>query len=269
MPSASSSNSSLSALAVPDLHGKVALVTGASTGIGAAVARTLGAQRMKVAVHYNQSEGPAREVAAAVEAAGGQALLVKADVRDSAAIRQTVAQVLQAFGRVDVLINNAGGLVQRVPIADFTDDLFDEVMHINARSMLAFCREVVPPMRSRGEGGSIINVTSIAARHGGGPGAFLYAGAKGFVSTATRGLAKELVPDRIRVNAVSPGVIDTPFHERYSTPQMMEAFKTVIPMGRVGTADECVGAFLYLASESLSSYVTGQIIEVNGGQYMP
>ncbi|MEO7393272.1 MAG: SDR family NAD(P)-dependent oxidoreductase [Ramlibacter sp.] len=254
---------------MPDLRGRVALVTGASTGIGAAVARAMGAQGMKVAVHYNQSEGPAAEVADAVRKGGGEALLVRADVRDSAAVRQSVAQVLQAFGRIDVLVNNAGGLVKRVPIADFTDELFDEVMHINARSMLAYCREVVPAMRKHGAGGSIINVTSVAARHGGGPGAFLYAGSKGFVSTATRGLAKELVGDRIRVNAVAPGVITTPFHDRYSTPQMLESFKSTIPMGRIGTADECVGAFLYFASETLSGYVTGQIIDVNGGQYMP
>jgi 3-oxoacyl-[acyl-carrier protein] reductase len=252
-----------------DLKGKVALVTGASTGIGAAVAREFGAHGMKVAVHYNQSEGPAREVADAITKAGGEALLVKADVRDSGAIRDSVDQVLRAFGHIDVLVNNAGGLVKRVPIADFTDELFDEVMHINARSMLAYCREVVPAMRKQGIGGSIINVTSVAARHGGGPGAFLYAGSKGFVSTATRGLAKELVGDRIRVNAVAPGVITTPFHDRYSTPQMLESFKATIPMGRIGTADECVGAFLYFASEALSSYVTGQIIDVNGGQYMP
>ena len=263
-----SDTSSLAAIALPDLRGRVALVTGASTGIGAAVARAMGAQGMKVAVHYNQSEGPATEVADAVRKAGGEALLVRADARDSGAIRQAVAQVLQAFGRIDVLVNNAGGLVKRVPIADFTDELFDEIMHINARSMLAFCREVVPAMRTKG-GGSIINVTSVAARHGGGPGAFLYAGSKGFVSTATRGLAKELVGDRIRVNAVAPGVIETPFHDRYSTPQMLESFKATIPMGRLGTADECVGAFLYFASEALSGYVTGQIIDVNGGQYMP
>jgi len=258
-----------STMVLPDLRDRVVLVTGASTGIGAAAARAFGAQGMKVGVHYNRSAAAAAQVAADIEAAGGQAVLVQADVRDSAAIRVAVAAVLAAFGRIDVLVNNAGGLVQRVPIADFSDALFDDVMHINARSMLAFCREVVPGMRARGAGGSIVNVTSIAARHGGGPGAFLYAGSKGFVSTATRGLAKELVPDRIRVNAVSPGVIVTPFHERYSTPQMMEGFKAAIPMGRLGTADECVGAFLYLASEALSSYVTGQIIEVNGGQYMP
>ena len=115
----------------------------------------------------------------------------------------------------------------------------------------------------------LIKELSIAARHGGGAGAVLYAAAKGFVSTFTRGLAKEVVKDGIRVNAVSPGVITTPFHERYSTPAMLEAFKTTIPMGRLGTADECAGAFLYLASEAMSGYVTGQILEVNGGQYMP
>jgi 3-oxoacyl-[acyl-carrier protein] reductase len=116
---------------------------------------------------------------------------------------------------------------------------------------------------------SIINLTSIAARHGGGPGASLYAGSKGFVSTATKSLAKELVGQQIRVNAVSPGVVITPFHEKFSTPEQLEAMRLTIPMGRLGTADECVGAFIYLASEKLSSYVTGQIIEVNGGQYMP
>lgn len=257
-----------SSASIPDLRGKAAFVSGASTGIGAAVARGLGAQGMKVAVHYNRSEAQAQAVADAVREAGGQAMLVKADVRDSGTIRKAVAAVLQAFGRIDLLVNNAGSLVQRVPITELTDELFDEVLHVNARSMMAFCREVVPAMRAQG-GGSIINVTSIAARHGGGPGAALYAGAKGFVSTATRGLAKELVGDRIRVNAVAPGVIVTPFHDRFSTPQMMEGFKASIPMGRLGTADECVGAFLYLASEALSGYVTGQILEVNGGQYMP
>lgn len=252
-----------------DLEGKVALVTGASTGIGAAVARAYAAQGMQVVVHYNQSEAPAAQVVADIQAAGGRAVMLRADVRDTGAIRSCVANAMAAFGRIDVLVNNAGGLVQRVPIADFTDALFDEIMHINALSMLAFCREVVPLMRQQGTGGAIINVTSVAARHGGGPGAYLYAGSKGFVSTATRGLAKELVGDHIRVNAVAPGVIVTPFHDRYSTPQMLESFKGTIPMGRLGTADECTGAFLYLASEQLSGYVTGQIIEVNGGQYMP
>ena len=252
-----------------DLKGRSALVTGASTGIGAAVAIAYAARGMRVAVHYNSSTAAAEKVVATIEAAGGEAFALQGDVRDSAAIRRVVAQADERLGGIDVLVNNAGSLVKRVPIADFDDALFDEVLHINARSVLACCREVVPRMRAQGRGGSIINVSSIAARNGGGPGAYLYAGAKGFVSTATRGLAKELAPDRIRVNAVSPGVIQTPFHDRFSTPQLLESFKAAIPLARIGEPDDCVGAFLYLASEQLSGYVTGQILEVNGGQYMP
>jgi 3-oxoacyl-[acyl-carrier protein] reductase len=252
-----------------DLKGRSALVTGASTGIGAAVAIAYAARGMRVAVHYNSSAAAAEQVVATIRAAGGEAFALQADVRDSAAIRRVVGEARDRLGAIDVLVNNAGSLVKRLPIADFDDAVFDEVLHINARSVLAFCREVVPLMRAQGRGGSIVNVSSIAARNGGGPGAYLYAGAKGFVSTATRGLAKELAPDRIRVNAVSPGVIQTPFHDRFSTPQLLESFKAAIPLARIGEPDDCVGAFLYLASEQLSGYVTGQILEVNGGQYMP
>lgn len=251
-----------------DLRNKTALVTGASTGIGAAVAIAFAARGMRVAVHYNSSADAANQVVETIRAAGGSAFAVKADVRDTAAIRDCVQRTATEFGRIDVLVNNAGSLVKRVPIAEFDDALFDEVLHVNARSVLAFCRETVPLMRQQGSG-NIINVTSVAARTGGGPAAYLYAGAKGFVSTATHGLAKELVGDSIRVNAVAPGVIQTPFQDRFSTPAMLENFRAGIPMGRLGEPEECVGAFLFLASEQLSGYVTGQVIEVNGGQYMP
>ena len=252
-----------------DLRGKTALVTGASTGIGAAVAIAFGARGMRVAVHYNQSAGPAQAVVDAIVQAGGDAFALQGDVRTAADIVRVVRETTARLGSIDVLVNNAGSLVKRVPIAEFDDALFDEVMHINARSMLSFCREVVPLMRARGQGGSIINVSSVAARNGGGPGAYLYAGSKGFVSTATHGLAKELAPDDIRVNAVAPGVIQTPFQDRFSTPAILETFKAGIPMGRIGDPDDCTGAFLYLASRQLSGYVTGQVLEVNGGQYMP
>ena len=252
-----------------DLKGRSALVTGASTGIGAAVAIGFAARGMRVAVHYNSSADAANQVVATIKSAGGEAFALQADVRDSAAITRVVKEANERLGGIDVLVNNAGSLVKRMPITEFDDRTFDEVLHINARSVLDFCRDVVPLMRAQGRGGSIINVTSVAARHGGGPGAYLYAGAKGFVSTATRGLAKELAGDNIRVNAVAPGVIQTPFHDRFSTPQMLESFKASIPMARIGEPDECVGAFLYLASPQLSGYVTGQILEVNGGQYMP
>jgi 3-oxoacyl-[acyl-carrier protein] reductase len=251
-----------------DLQGKVALVTGASTGIGAAVARRLASLGCKVVIHYNASEKEAQAIAAAIAGGGGEAKLVRGDVTDSAAVKRIVAESLAAFGRIDILVNNAGGLVQRTRIEDYTDDFLEQVIALNVKQVAWFMRDVVPVMRRQG-GGNIINVSSIAARNGGGAGAIVYAAAKGFVSTATRGWAKELAKDRIRVNAVSPGVITTPFHDRYSTAEQLSAMKATIPMDRLGTAEECAGTFAYLASDEASGYVTGQIIEVNGGQYMP
>jgi 3-oxoacyl-[acyl-carrier protein] reductase len=207
-------------------------------------------------------------VRAAITGAGGEAHLVHGDVRSSATARAIVEDAAAKLGGLDVLVNNAGGLVRRVPVADIDDAVFDEIVNLNVRSMVAACSAAVPHLR-RNKRGNIINVTSIAGRNGGGPGAALYASAKGFVSTFTHGLARELAGDNIRVNAVSPGVITTPFHERYSTPQILEAMRATIPMARLGTAEECAGTFLYLASDALSGYVTGQIVEVNGGQLMP
>ena len=252
-----------------DLKDKVVLITGSSTGIGAAAAVAFGKLGARVAVHYNSSQGPAEEVLSRVKATGAQAILLKGDVLESAQCQRLVDETVKAFGRIDILINNAGALVQRVPIEEITDELFDNVVYLNVRSAMICTAAAVAAMRQQGQGGVVINVTSVAARHGGGAGASLYAGSKGFVSTMTRGLAKELVKDNIRVNAVAPGVITTPFHERFSTPQMLEGFRATIPMNRLGTAEECAGAFVYLASEEMSGYVTGQIIEVNGGQYMP
>lgn len=252
-----------------DLKDKVVLITGSSTGIGAAAAVAFGKLGARVAVHYNSSQGPAEKVLGRVKATGAQAILLKGDVLESAQCQRLVDETVKAFGRIDILINNAGALVQRVPIEEITDELFDNVVYLNVRSAMMCTAAAVAAMRQQGQGGVVINVTSVAARHGGGAGASLYAGSKGFVSTMTRGLAKELVKDNIRVNAVAPGVITTPFHERFSTPQMLEGFRATIPMNRLGTAEECAGAFVYLASEQMSGYVTGQIIEVNGGQYMP
>jgi 3-oxoacyl-[acyl-carrier protein] reductase len=254
---------------IADLKGRVCLVTGASTGIGAAVARALGAQGARVAVHYNQSKDAANEVVAAVKAGGGEGFAIGGDVSRVKVVTEIVDRTASHFGRLDMLINNAGSLVKRVPVFEASDEHYDAVMDLNVRSVVAACRAAIAHFRKQGGGGNIINTTSIAARNGGGYGAVLYASAKGFVSTFTRGLAKETVKDNIRVNAVAPGVIATPFHERFSTAEQIKAMTAMIPMGRLGSSEECVGAYLYLASDSMSGYVTGQVIEVNGGQLMP
>ncbi len=251
-----------------ELTGKVVLITGASTGIGAAAALAFGRLGAHVVGHYNASREAAEGVAAEIEASGGKATLVQGDVSDGAIAASVVEQAIAATGRLDVLINNAGHMVDRIPVEDMTDEAFDRVLDLNARSAVAAIRAAVPQFRRQGKG-NIINVTSISARGGGSRGSVLYSGAKGFVSTMTRGLAKELAPDNIRVNAVSPGVILTAFHEKYSTPEKLESQRRTIPLGRLGTAEDCAGAFLFLATDALSAYVTGQIIEVSGGQIMP
>lgn len=247
---------------------QVVLITGASTGIGAALARAFGAAGAEVVVHYNSSETAARAVADEIAAAGGEILLIQADVTIPAQIQHMVTQTMERYGRIDILVNNAGGLVRRQAVAEMSDELYQYITDLNMTSIFQVCKQVIPIMQRQGRG-NIINVTSIAARLGGGAGAVVYATSKGAVSTFTRGLAKELATQNIRVNAISPGVIQTPFHERFSTPEQIEAMVKTIPLGRAGQPEECIGAVFFLASEAMSSYITGQIIEINGGQLMP
>ena len=256
-----------SRLVIPDLAGKAVLVTGGSTGIGAAVARGFAEQGARVAIGYHASEAPALAIKRVIEAAGGEALTVRGDVSDPRECDRIVAEATAGFGRLDGLVNNAGLMLGPIASFEADDEQVRAVIDLNARSVVSMTRAAVPALAR--QGGFIINTTSIAARNGGGNGAVLYAAAKGFVSTLTRGSAKELIGRGIRVNAVAPGVIATPFHERYSDADMMEAMRRTVPLGRVGTPEECVGAYLFLASETLSGYVVGQIIEVNGGQLMP
>lgn len=247
---------------------QVVLITGASTGIGAAFARAFGAAGAKVVVHYNQSAEPAQAVAHDIEAAGGTAFLIQADVTNSKQLEAMVVQAHAHFGRIDVLINNAGSLIQRQPVAEMPDEIYHQIIDVNLTSVFQTCKLVIPIMQQQGHG-NIINISSVAARNGGGNGSVLYASSKGAVSTFTHGLAKELVGSNIRVNAIAPGFISTPFHERFTKPEQQKAQIATIPMGRAGTAEECVGTALFLASDAMSGYITGQIIEVNGGQLMP
>jgi 3-oxoacyl-[acyl-carrier protein] reductase len=253
---------------IPDLKDKVVLVTGSSTGIGAAVARGFARNGARVAVHYHSSRAEAEQVVADIKLHGGTAALFGADVRSSEEIESLVGAVGRYWGRLDVLVNNAGGLVKRVKLEEITDELYDDVLNLNVRSVVAASRAAARLFRAQGRG-NIISTASVAARNGGGVGASLYAASKAFVSTFTRNLAKEFAEQGIRVNAVAPGVIMTPFHERFTGPEMLETFRKAIPMARIGAAEECVGAYLFLASDQLSGYVTGQVIEVNGGQLMP
>ena len=252
-----------------DLNGKACLVTGASRGIGAAAAKGLGACGAKVAVHYRSGKKEAQTVASEIKAAGGEAIVVQGDVAERGVAARLVDETAAAFGRIDILINNAGDQIVRQRIVETTDELFDRHIETNIHQVMGACRAAVRHFRRQGSGGVIVNVSSVAARTGGGGGSLIYAGAKAFISTFSRSLAKEVASDCIRVNVVSPGVIATDMQNRVTTPEQLKATIPLIPLGRVGAPEDCVGTFLYLCSDQLSGYVTGQVLEVNGGLLMP
>ncbi len=247
-----------------ELAGRVVLVTGASTGIGAAVARGFAACGARVVLHYNTSEAAARAIASGLP----DASIEQADLSRPGTAAALVVRVAERLGRIDVLVNNAGGIYGRVPAAEVDDAMFRRLLDLNLTATFEACRAVLPIFRAQAIG-CVVNTTSVAARNGGGPGTVAYAATKGAVSTLTRGLAREWAPEGFRVNAVAPGIIATPLHARHTPPETLEALRQAIPLRRLGTAEECVGAYLFLACESLSGYVTGQVIEINGGQLMP
>lgn len=249
-----------------DLNGKVALVTGASSGIGRATAQALAKNGARVAINFHRNNAGAEAARSQVNADGGSSITVQADVTNASEVQSMVQQTVAEFGPIDILVNNAGSLVERLKILELTEERWDEVIDLNLKSAFLCCQAVAASMMER-RTGTIINVSSIAGRNGGALGSIHYSAAKGGLITFTKGLAKEMAPFGVRVNAVSPGVVDTPYHEQFSSPEMMKTYAGMIPLGRVGTPPEVGQVICFLASES-SSYLAGETIEINGGMFM-
>ncbi len=247
---------------------KVLLITGATGGIGVEACKVFGRNGYAIAFNdYNQAKGAA--VLAELNGLGIKAAFYHGDATDERFVKEMVAQVIAGFGRMDVLINNVGGLGGRSPVEEMTSDFYHKVMDLNLTSVFYATRACTPYLKQTGQAGgnaAIINVTSIAAYNGGGPGASIYAVAKAGVLAFTKGLAKELIPFGIRVNAVSPGTIDTPFHAA-TAPEIIETWRKGIPAQRLGKPEEVANGMYFLASEQ-ASYIVGEVIQINGGQMM-
>ncbi len=250
-----------------ELSDTVALVTGGGAGIGRAAALQLAARGADVAVHYHRSEAGAKETARQVEARGRKSATFAGDLARREDARALVAAVVERMGRIDVLVNNAGDLVDRKPLLEITDALWRQVLDLNLGSVLFVSQAAVPGMIERGRG-VVVNVSSLAAHNGGGPGALAYAAAKGGLISLTKAMAKELAPKGVRVNCVSPGLIgQTAFHGRFTAPEAFAAIEKTIPLGRGGTPEEVGRVIAFLAGED-SAYLVGETVEVNGGMFM-
>jgi 3-oxoacyl-[acyl-carrier protein] reductase len=249
-----------------DFRDKAVLITGASVGIGAAAALGFARLGADVAVHYNKNKEPAEKVVAEIKKLGRKAVAIGGDLGVSGTAQKVVAEAAAKLGRLDILVNNAGAMIRRAPFLELDSGLYEAALNLNVKSVIDASQAAVPHMEKQG-GGAIINVGSIAGSDGGGPGSGHYACAKAYVHNLTRHMARDLAPRKIRVNCISPGVIETAFHAA-TPPERMEAMKKSVPMGRAGAPEDCVGPILFLASTSMGGYVTGQILHVNGGQYM-
>ncbi len=242
--------------------GKVAVVTGGSRDIGRATCVKLASEGASVVVNYNSNEADADATVAAVEAAGGKGIKVKADVTKPADVDALIKAATDAFGgKIDILVNNAGGMVARKTLEEMDEEFFNFVMQLNLTSAFLVSKAAVPHM---GEGSAIVNLASLAGRDGGGGGAIAYATSKGAVMTMTRGMAKELGPKGIRVNALCPGMIATTFHDTFTPDAARENVANSTPLRRQGRAEETANLVAYLASEE-ASFITGANIDINGG----
>jgi 3-oxoacyl-[acyl-carrier protein] reductase len=249
-----------------EFQNMTALVTGASSGIGAETAVAFGSRGAYVLMHYNSSRAGAEEALGRVRQAGGDGELLAADLSTEAGIGDLVTQLGCLRRPIDILINNAGSLVERSKFLDLSPELWNRVITLNWTSAMRVAQAVVPAMIER-KRGFIVNLSSIAARNGGGIGAIAYASSKAAVSCMTKGMAKEFAPHGIRVNAVSPGTIDNNFHRKFSNKQLLDAVVAATPLGRLGESAECAEVIVFLCSDR-ASFIQGQIIEVNGGMLM-
>lgn len=241
------------------LAGKAAIVTGGGRDIGAAVAKKLASEGANVAISYFESSKGADAVVAEIKGAGGQAVAVQADLNTQDGVDKLVSAAVDAFGSVDLLVNNAGGLIARKTIADMDLAHWNNVMTLNLTSTFMMTKACLAHMKT----GAIVNIASQAGRDGGGPGAVAYATSKGAVMTMTRGLAKELGPD-IRVNALCPGMIDTDFHNIHTPDAGRRGFEANAPVKRQGHVDDAANLVLFLGSDD-SAFLTGTNIDINGG----
>ena len=246
------------------LENKVAIVTGGSRDIGRQVSIKLAAAGARVCLNYLNNKEMADETLRIINDAGGKAIAVQGDMTKSADVKRLVQDCVSSFGeKIHLLVNVAGGLMGRKPLAELEEDFWDKVIDLNLKSAFLVTRETVPHMTG---GGAIVNFSSQAARDGGGFGALAYATAKGGVLTLTRGLAKELGPRGIRVNCVSPGMINTTFHNTFTKPEVRTNVAAATPLRREGEAAEVADLVLYLASDA-SSFINGESVEINGGSY--
>lgn len=247
-------------------HGAI-VVTGASRGIGAATALLAATHGFAVAVNYSSGEAEAATVARMIRERGAPAVAIQGDVGKEEDILRIFAEAEQALGPICGLVNNAGITGGFARVEDVTAAALERLWAVNLTGTILCAREAVRRMSTKrgGAGGAIINISSIAARVGSAGEWVHYAASKGAVNSFTIGLAREVATEGIRVNAVAPGLIDTPLHERNGEPGRLERLKPSIPMGRAGTAEEVAEAVVWLLSEK-AHYVTGSILEVGGGR---
>ena len=252
------------------LHGKKALVTAGAQGIGLAISRALAAGGCDVYVHFRHSREAAEAFRREAIAGGRRAACAGADLTEAEECARIVAGAVGFLGGIDILVNNAGSLVARRPFGEADDDYWAEVMSLNLGSARRVTRAAVPHLVSAaasGGGASIVNISSLAGRQGGGPGALAYATAKGAMLTFTRGLASELGPQGVRVNAVAPGLIlGSSFHATHTPQDAQERIIAGIPLRRAGTTDDVARAVVFLAGE-FDGFISGATLDINGGVY--